>query len=44
MDKIFFKDLSKPLKTAIVIAWFIGGFWLLSFLVGVIIGMMEGLV
>ena len=36
--KIQFKDLSFPLKTAVVISYIIAGFWGFSFIVGFIIG------
>jgi hypothetical protein len=39
--KICFRDLSNPLKTAVITGWIILGFYIIAFLVGVVIGILE---
>jgi len=39
--KISFNDLNLSLKTLAVLCWIIAGIYLLSFLVGLIIGIIE---
>jgi hypothetical protein len=41
--QISFKDLNLPLKFAIVMAWTVGFIYILSFMIGFIAGVMEGL-
>ena len=41
--KICFKDLSKPLKVLIVLAWIEIGFNLLFFGIGFILGVIKGI-
>ena len=40
-EKIRFRDLSTSLKIAVVSAWFVGMIWVLSFCIGVIMGIVE---
>jgi hypothetical protein len=42
--QIGYKDLTIPLKIAVVMAWTVGLIYLMSFLIGFIAGVMEGLV
>ncbi len=37
-EKVIFRDLSIPLKTAIVMAWIVGIIYVYYFIVGMIIG------
>lgn len=41
--KITYSSLSWPLKTAVVFAWIVGLFYLMTFVIGFIIGVMGAL-
>lgn len=42
MEKVKFKDLSNWLKFGIIIGWFLGGYMVLSFIVGFLSGILGG--
>ena len=42
-EKVTFKDLSGPLKTAIIMAWIIGVIYVFYFIIGMIIGILEAI-
>ena len=39
--KVTFSDLGWGLKTGIIFAWIVGSVWVVSFLIGVVIGLLE---
>ena len=41
MENVIFKNISWPLKVAVIFAWFIGVIYVLVFLAGVIKGLMS---